>query len=649
MKKVLILVPHQDDDMILCGSFLKGLVEREYQVFVVYMTNGDYDDQIGVIRLQEALDVMNLYGIPESQVIFMGYANQYTPGTPHIYNAKPHEILESRFGNRQTYGLPNHPEYCYLKSGVHHLYRRENLLNDLKEIVLEILPDIIMATDVEMHVDHIANSLFLDEVIGVLLKEIPDFRPIIYKKQGYNTDWYAAADYSPINNVAAKQSTRYSYVNHQVTDFLNPYIRWQDRIRIPIDESARITEKKDNIVYKALELYSSQNAVEYFDSLVNSDSVFWRRRTDGVTYRSRVSATSGQASYLNDFKIIDCENIMHANGWCVNASVWHPALGDEKPVITFELEKETIISEIIIYQEFCPKSEILRSVLLFDGRERLEIERLEKRKPTVVRVAPRPVQKVEYRIERCSGNMVDIGISEIEIYEEHFPMPVQAKIMIDDNLVYDYFVNGRLKGKIGVYQFFQDGSARTAPDLADYEIVLLDEQGNRKAEYLRGDRLYGEMPEQKLILQIFDKKNKEISDTVTIHKTEKELPVDILVPNKEKRLLLKWITLKQDHINLGRYFEMHSLYTIAVYGLGERGIRFLDELRDSNVKIQYVVDKNAKQFAVSFPLYTPNEELEEVDAMVVTVLNGFRDIEERMAYKLQCPIISIEDVIESLA
>lgn len=178
---------------------------------------------------------------------------------------------------------------------------------------------------------------------------------------------------------------------------------------------------------------------------------------------------------------------------------------------------------------------------------------------------------------------------------------------------------------------------------------MLDEQGNRKAEYLRGDRLYGEMPEQKLILQIFDKKNKEISDTVTIHKTEKELPVDILVPNKEKRLLLKWITLKQDHINLGRYFEMHSLYTIAVYGLGERGIRFLDELRDSNVKIQYVVDKNAKQFAVSFPLYTPNEELEEVDAMVVTVLNGFRDIEERMAYKLQCPIISIEDVIESLA
>ena len=31
------------------------LINREYQVFVVYMTNGDYGSQIGFIRLQEAL------------------------------------------------------------------------------------------------------------------------------------------------------------------------------------------------------------------------------------------------------------------------------------------------------------------------------------------------------------------------------------------------------------------------------------------------------------------------------------------------------------------------------------------------------------------------------------------------------------------
>lgn len=649
MEKVLILVPHQDDEIIMCGSFLKGLVERKYQVYVVYMTNGDYVNQIGEIRLQEALNVMELYGIPESQVIFMGYANQYAPDNPHIYNAELNEIVKSRFGNMQTYGLPNHPEYCFQKYGEHHLYQRKNILSDLKEIVIEILPDIILATDVEMHVDHIANSLFLDEVIGILRKKLPDFKPIIYKKQEYSTAWYSAADYKPINNAAAKQSNRYSYVNHETTAYLNPYIRWHDRIRIPIDESARTEKKEDNIVYKALKLYSSQNAVDYFDSLVNSDSVFWRRRTDSVTYQSKVSATSGQASYLNDFKIIDCMNITHANGWCTNASVWHPALCDEKPVITFEFPKEVIISEIIIYQQFCPKSEILYSVLLFDGRERLEIERLEKRKPTMVRFTPRRVQKVEYIIEKCSDSMVDVGITEIEIYEEHASLLSYAKITIDDNFVYDYFVNDRLRGKIGVYQIFQDGSTKMAPDLEDYEMLLLDEKGNRKEQYLHDNRLCGEMTEQRLILKIVSKKDRNISDMVVIRKTKEELLLDAHVINNEKKMLLKWITLKQDHIDFSSYFENHSLYTIAVYGLGEQGIRFIDELKSSNVTIKYVVDKGTKQFAADYPLYAPNDTLEEVDAMVVTVVNSFQEIEEQMAYKLMCPIISLEEIIESLA
>lgn len=649
MKKVLILVPHQDDEIILCGSFLKGLIDNEYRVFVVYMTNGDYDNQIGAVRLQEALDVMKLYGIPGSQVIFMGYANQYAPGNHHIYNAEPNEILESRFGNTQTYGLPDHSEYCYQKLGEHHLYQRRNLISDLKAIILEILPDIIMATDVEMHVDHMANSLFLDEVVGILLRQLPDFRPIIYKKQGYSTDWYSVADYNPINNNATKESNKYSYVNHETTAFLNPYIRWQDRIRLPIDKSARTAVKEDNIVHKALELYRSQNALEYYDSLVNSDSVFWMRRTDSITYRSKISTTSGEASYINDFKIIDCGNIKHTNGWCINTSIWHPALCDEKPEITFEFEKEAIISEIIIYQEFCPKSEILHSVLIFDGTERLEIGRLEKRKPTVIHFSPRLTQNVKYVIEQCSDNVSDIGISEIEIYEEHSPVLVKTKIIIDDNFVYDYFVNDRLKGKIEVYQIFQDGSAEIAQNLESYEVVLSDECGNRKEGYLRGNRLQGEMPEQNLILQVFSKINKDISDTVVFHKRKAEPLSDAAVSGNENKLLFKWITLKQDNINLSRYFERRSLCTIAVYGLGEWGIRLLSELRYSNVKIKYVVDKAAKQFATDIPLCTPNDDLEDVDVMVVTVLRHFKMIEEQMAYKLQCPIISIENVIDSLA
>lgn len=518
MKKIMLLVPHQDDDIALCGSILKDFVENEYRVFAVFMTNGDYDERIGFVRLREALDVMKLYGIPETQVIFMGYANRYEPECPHIYNAEPDEILKSRFGNSKTYGLPEHPEYCYQRTGVHNLYQRKNLISDLRNIIAEIMPDIIMATDAEMHVDHIANSLFLDEAMGALLKQMPDYRPVIYKKQGYATEWYAEADYRPANNEASKNGHAYSGVNGETAPFLNPYLQWEDRIRLPIHISARSVRKEDNIVYQALQMYSSQNAAENFDRILNSDSVFFWRRTDSVTYRASVSATSGEASYINDFKIVDCGRIRHADKWKIDASIWHPALGDDSPIIMFDLERDTEIAGITIYQEFSPKSEILCSALIFDGADRMEIGRLETRKATYVGFAARVATKVEYAIEKCSGSMEDIGISEIEIYGDYSPELARIKIMIDDNFIYDYIVDESLHGKIGIYQLFQDGSAHAALDLEEYEISLMDGRGVKKEQYVHDYSLFGIMKEEKLILKAYAKSNKDIYDEVALIK-----------------------------------------------------------------------------------------------------------------------------------
>ena len=649
MKKVLILVPHQDDDIILCGGFLKGLIEKEYQVFVVYMTNGDSDSQIGYVRMKEALKAMELYGIPETQVIFMGYANQYMSKYSHIYNAGPDEIVASRFGNTKTYGLIEHPEYCYQRYGIHHLYQRKNLIGDLKEIILEILPDIIMATDVEMHVDHIANSLFLDEVIGDLFKSHSDFRPIIYKKQGYATDWYSIADYNAINNAATKENNQYSYVNHEVTDFLNPYIRWIDRIRFPLHISARTEHKEDNIVYKALQIYSSQNAIEHFDSILNSDSVFWKRRTDSVSYTAIISATSGNTSYINDFKIFDCSRIAHANKWCIDASIWRPEQGDLTPAIVFELDKEIDISKVIIYQEFCPKSEILCSALIFDGADRVEIGRLETRKATIVCFEPRRAKKVEYIIEKCSNSMENIGISEIELYRDYNPKLSKIKIMIDDNFIYDYFVDSSLNGKVGIYQIFNDGSAGTSLNMDEYELSLTDSRGTGKDQYIHDYRLSGVMKEDKLILRAFAKIDMSICDEVMLIKKEIQKISDSVNPYKEKHLLLKWLILKQDKVSIRKYFLMNLYATVAIYGLGELGVRVLRELQDSGVEIKYVVDKNAACVSTCFPIYMPDDELEKVDVMVVTAMRHFKKIEEQMSGKLHCPIVSIKDIIDSLS
>ncbi|MCM1425822.1 MAG: polysaccharide pyruvyl transferase family protein [Eubacterium sp.] len=522
-KKIMILAPHQDDEIILCGSFLNKLVELQYQIFVVFMTNGDYEEGIGIIRLKEALEVMRLYHIPEERVIFMGYANEYDKNGPHIYNASEGQIVYSQFGNGQTYGLPHHPEYYYQKTGRHHTYQRENLVTDLYDIMMEIVPDIIFATDMEIHPDHKANSLFLDEVLGKCFRENASFRPIVLKKPEYNSAWFGKRDYNVFNNAQAEYNHGRVYVNNQVSQFSNPYIRWNDRLRLPIDEYARTLCTEDNIVYQALKTYDSQNAIDHFDMLLNSDVVFWKRRTDSLTYNADITVSSGEAYYLNDFKIVDSTDIKRksTDEWNVNASVWRPVITDKMPTVTIALKEETLISEVRIYQEFCPESQVLESDLIMDGQEIIEVGSLEKRRPTIIRFSPRRVKKIEYIIKKCSKERKLPGITEIEVYPVKYRQMKHIKIMLNDNFIYDYFTEGELHDKLQIYQIYDDASADTAKDLSDYHVALTDMEGNgiAKEKYIRNGHLYGIL-ESPIKIYVTSKNNAAICDEIVIYKRQ---------------------------------------------------------------------------------------------------------------------------------
>lgn len=479
--KILILAPHQDDEVILCGSFMKKMIEDGHEIYVVFMTNGDYEKGIGEVRLMEALEVMKLYGIVKNHVIFMGYANEYEENGPHIYNGVKGQTLQSQYGGDQTYGLPDHSEYCFGKYGVHHKYCRENLITDLQEILGEILPDVIFATDVEIHPDHRANSLFLDEVLGQLLKSSRNYHPIVLKKPEYNTAWIGAKDYQTMNNLSAQRTPMNIYVNGQQTQFGNPYIRWNDRIRIPIDRNARTAKKANNIVYQALSLYRSQNAKKHFETLLNSDVVFWNRRTDSLSYRAHITSSSGDTKYLNDFKVIDSTDIRRRkiDTWNIDASIWRPDAADKEPLITIELEDRERISQIVIYQEFCPKSEIVRSTLLFDGTDHIEVGRLEKRKPTMIRFEPISVKKIEYRIEECSNPQYLPGITEIEVYRAEQRRLSFIKFMINENFVYDYVPVETGREDLAVYEVYEDGSSCVSKDWDKYSLTVYEDKENR--------------------------------------------------------------------------------------------------------------------------------------------------------------------------
>lgn len=118
----------------------------------------------------------------------------------------------------------------------------------------------------------------------------------------------------------------------------------------------------------------------------------------------------------------------------------------------------------------------------------------------------------------------------------------------------------------------------------------------------------------------------------------------------EKHLALflmmnQWVAVKQQGKSLSDYFEKQGYKNIAIYGMSYAGERLLQELKDSGIHVKYGIDKNARSIFLDINIVTMEDELEPVDVVIVTPVFFFNDIEEELSEKIDCPIISLEDVL----
>lgn len=118
----------------------------------------------------------------------------------------------------------------------------------------------------------------------------------------------------------------------------------------------------------------------------------------------------------------------------------------------------------------------------------------------------------------------------------------------------------------------------------------------------------------------------------------------------EKHLALflmmnQWVKVKQEGKNLAEFFERNGYKKIAIYGMSYAGETLLDELSTSDIEVAYAIDKNAKSIYSDINTVTIEAELQNVDAIVVTAITFYDEIEKKIKEKLECPIFSLEDIL----
>lgn len=114
-------------------------------------------------------------------------------------------------------------------------------------------------------------------------------------------------------------------------------------------------------------------------------------------------------------------------------------------------------------------------------------------------------------------------------------------------------------------------------------------------------------------------------------------------------LMNQWVKVKQEGKSPADYFEKNGYKEIAVYGMSYAGETLVNELKNTDIKVVYGIDKNADALYSEVDIVLMEDDLKRVDAVVVTAITFFDEIKKQLSVKMDCPIISLEDILYDLS
>lgn len=110
-------------------------------------------------------------------------------------------------------------------------------------------------------------------------------------------------------------------------------------------------------------------------------------------------------------------------------------------------------------------------------------------------------------------------------------------------------------------------------------------------------------------------------------------------------LMNQWVKVKQEGKSIASYLKEKGYNRIAIYGMSYVGETLISELENTDIEIAYGIDKNAEGIFADIDVFTVDDILVPVDAVVVTAITFYDEIEEMLSDKIDCPILSLEDVL----
>lgn len=457
---VMVIVPHQDDEINVAGSTIYGAIEEGLNVILVYVTNGDYQYKAD-IRYKEVMKMAEIMHLPLNNIHFLGFPDGY--GKEFLSNRN--SIITNHAGFSKTHGACNIKDYANQYMGKSLDYTYTNIVYALEDIILRFKPNTVIAVDHDTHADHKLTSIAVEEAIGRILKQQATYKPKVLKSFAYDTDFESINDYYD-NHLESTVQNR-QWIKDKRLSTNNPMLLWADRIRIPVPYACRSKYLTENPIFRALGSHMSQSSYKHGPKLINGDQVFWQRRTDNVALRATITTTSGDCSKLNDFLRYDVWDVTK-NIASSTEYAWVPDAKDNNPTITISFDKPTTIKRIDWFENVWFESNELNGLqgVTIKTSNGLEINVPQYSYPlfedypymkTHIFEQPIMVEWITMTVIKAKEGRA--GISEIEIYSFDESKPTFCHIVANQQFAYDWTI---YRGE-------------SLPSIYAYDDLMLDE------------------------------------------------------------------------------------------------------------------------------------------------------------------------------
>jgi glycosyltransferase involved in cell wall biosynthesis len=113
------------------------------------------------------------------------------------------------------------------------------------------------------------------------------------------------------------------------------------------------------------------------------------------------------------------------------------------------------------------------------------------------------------------------------------------------------------------------------------------------------------------------------------------------------QIFCQWLIKRQHGGRLSDYFEHNNFKNIAIYGMNYVGEALAEELCDSDINVEFGIDRNADNIKSKIQVIRPDEVSEEtgINAVIVTPMAYFHEIYDEYQGKWNVPVISLLEVV----